>query len=156
EDSDLLEDPESPEAVNVREWRRDFDRMTRLPRSLVEELTRATTLAQQRWVDARRDRDFSGLRPHLESIVVMKRREAECLGFGETAYDALVDEYEPGARSRELAIVFDALRRELAPLVGSIAESRRQPDPTILHREYPVDRQRHLGHEVAAALGFDF
>src|SRR5262249_42069657 len=81
EDSDLLEDPESPEAVNVREWRRDFDRMTRLPRSLVEELTRATTLAQQRWVDARRDRDFSGLRPHLESIVVMKRREAECLGF---------------------------------------------------------------------------
>ncbi|HXV16532.1 MAG TPA: hypothetical protein VD758_07115, partial [Gemmatimonadaceae bacterium] len=38
EGSALTGDPESAEAVNVREIRRDFDRATKLPRRLVEEL----------------------------------------------------------------------------------------------------------------------
>src|SRR5215472_3544928 len=35
EGSALVADPESPEAVNVREMRRAYDRQTRLPRELV-------------------------------------------------------------------------------------------------------------------------
>ena len=34
--SDLVADPESPPAVNVRELRRNYQRKTRLPRNLVE------------------------------------------------------------------------------------------------------------------------
>src|SRR5262249_28452478 len=44
EGSDLVADPEAPTSANAREWRRQFDRQTRLPRSLVEELARATSL----------------------------------------------------------------------------------------------------------------
>src|SRR5689334_16334633 len=42
ESSDLIADPLSIEAVNVREWRRTFDRDIRLPRSLVEEIASVT------------------------------------------------------------------------------------------------------------------
>src|SRR5512137_579605 len=35
----------SDEAVNVREWRHQYDRQTRLPPELVEELHRTTSLA---------------------------------------------------------------------------------------------------------------
>src|SRR6516162_3804052 len=49
EGSDLVHDPDSVAAVNVRETRRSFDRQTKLPRTLVEELARTTTLAQQEW-----------------------------------------------------------------------------------------------------------
>src|SRR5437764_3930662 len=45
--SDLLGDPEAPAAVNVRELRRGYERQTKLPRTLVEELARTTSLAQQ-------------------------------------------------------------------------------------------------------------
>src|SRR5438445_9276601 len=45
EGSALVRDPLSAEAANVRELRREYDRETRLPRSLVEELARVTTLA---------------------------------------------------------------------------------------------------------------
>ncbi|HEX8201136.1 MAG TPA: carboxypeptidase M32, partial [Isosphaeraceae bacterium] len=75
EGSDLVADPEAPEAVNVRELRRTYRRLTLLPRTLVEELARVTSLAQQEWVGARRDADFARLRPHLEVIVELKRRE---------------------------------------------------------------------------------
>ena len=49
--SDLLADPDTPPAVNIRELRRGYDRRTRLPRDLVEELARTTSLAQQEWID---------------------------------------------------------------------------------------------------------
>ncbi len=144
----------SPESANVREWRRGFVRATKLPRMLVEELARTTSIAQQEWVDARRDGDFARFRPRLESIVGLKRQEAACLADGGDPYDALLDEYEPGARSCDLAPLFEALRRDLVPLVSAIAGSGR--GPSALRGDYPVDRQRIFGEAVAGAIGFDF
>jgi carboxypeptidase Taq len=156
EHSSLVADPLSPEAVNVRELRRLHDRLRRLPRSLVEELARITSLAQQEWVTARANADYAHFRPWLERIVALKRQEAEAIGYDTTAYDALLDEYEPGARSLEIACLFDALRQELVPLVTAITAARRQPHVVLLRREYPLERQRIFGEAVAAALGFDF
>jgi carboxypeptidase Taq len=156
EGSDLARAPTSPAAVNVREWRRQYDRQTKLPRALVEELAKTTSLAQQEWIAARRASDFPRFRPWLDTIVTLKRREAECLGFEEDAYDALLDEYEPGARSRDLASLFEALRQELVSLAAAISGAGRKPDISILQRDYPVDRQRIFGEVMAAAVGFDF
>jgi carboxypeptidase Taq len=58
--TELVADPESAEAVNVREWRRDFERATKLPRELVEALARATSLGQQVWLTRKR-RAISGV-----------------------------------------------------------------------------------------------
>jgi carboxypeptidase Taq len=158
EGSDLVRDPEAPAAVNVRELRRDFDRRTKLPRPLVEELAKTTSLAQQKWVAARQQNDFSSFRPWLEKIIHLKQSEAECLGDGTITYDALLDEYEPGAKSADLQRLFAALQRKLVPLVDAILASGVRPDPAALrHSEaYPLDRQRIFGETVAAAIGFDF
>jgi carboxypeptidase Taq len=156
EGSPLAADPDSSEAVNVRELRRVYDRACRLPRGLVEELANITALAQQAWAVARRRADFGRFRPWLEKVVALKRREAESLAGTPVAYDALLEEYEPGARAEALARLFAALREELAPLLAAIVGARRQPDPSLLTRRYPVQRQRRFVQEVAAAVGFDF
>jgi len=156
ESSALMTNVESSEAVNVREIRRCYHRATKLPRRLIQELARVTTLAHHEWAFARRDADFARFRPWLDKIVNLKRREAEALGYPDSPYDALLDEYEPGAKSRELAVLFAALRQELVPLVNAVADSPRKADSSILHREYPLERQRTFGEATAAALGFDF
>ena len=156
EGSPLVADPESDVAVNVREIRRTFDRQTRLPRELVEELARTTSLAERAWAEAPRLADFGRFRPWLEKIVRLKQREAESLGPAPDLYDALLDGYEPGARADELVILFDALRRELLPLVNALAYGPRRPDTGCLRAAYPVERQRAFGEAVAAAVGFDF
>jgi carboxypeptidase Taq len=156
EGSDLVSDPHSTAAANVRELRRKYDRQTRVPRRLVEELVRTTSLAQQEWARARRHADFARFRPWLEKIIPLKRHEAECLGYEETAYDALLDEYEPGARRAAVAELFGALRRELVPLVNAFTYASRRPDVSFLHGPFPVDRQRRFAEEAAATLGFDF
>jgi carboxypeptidase Taq len=175
EGSDLVADPASAEAVNVRESRRTFNRLTRLPRTLVEELARATSLAQQAWVSARGAADFASFRPHLETILGLKREESACLmGEGNDSapfrspYDPLLDEYEPDARAAPLTALFERLRKELVPLAAEVADAARRHASTatltnskdatdaILTREYPLDRQKIFGEMVAAAVGFDF
>jgi carboxypeptidase Taq len=156
EGSDLIQDADSLAAVNVRELRRSYDRAVKLPKELVEELARVTTRAQQVWQEARKANDFPSFRPWLDKVVGLKRQEAEAVGYQSVAYDALLDEYEPGATTAEITSTFAALRRELVPLVAAIASSGKRPNHEILEREYPVDRQQVFGTAAAAAIGFDF
>jgi carboxypeptidase Taq len=144
--------------ANVREARRRYDRLTKLPTRLVEELTRVTSLAQQNWVEARKTSDFEKFRPWLEKIVALKREEAAALGGGGNTppYDALLDDYEPGAKSADVAKVFAALRAALVPLVKAIAGSKKKPDVSILTRRYPKAAQAEFAQSAAAAIGFSF
>jgi carboxypeptidase Taq len=156
EGSSLLADSVSVAAVNVREIRRSYRRFQRLPRSLVEELARITPLAQQQWATSRQEADFASFCPWLEKIVALRRQEAKCLGYDKVPYDALLDYYEPGARTADIARLFAALRTELAPLLATIAGSRRRRKRAILKRNYPVERQHAFAVEAAVVLGFDF
>jgi carboxypeptidase Taq len=156
EGSDLVRDPESDAAANARELRRAYDRATKLPQSLVEELARVTTAAQQAWQEAKPKSDFAGFRPHLEKVITLKREEAAAVGHTGHPYNALLDEYEPGATAEELKTLFAGLTAELAPLVQEITASPRKPDRSVLERDYPVDRQKVFAEAAAAAFGFDF
>jgi carboxypeptidase Taq len=156
EKSDVVRDAEAPAAVNIRETRRGYDRAVKLPKELVEEIARVTTRAQQVWQEARRDNAFATFRPWLEKIVALKRKEADAVGYKQHPYDALLDEYEPGATTAEITKTFAALRAELVPLVSAIMKSGKTPRREILEREYPVDRQQIFGQAAAAAIGFDF
>jgi carboxypeptidase Taq len=156
EGSDLLADPGAPAAVNVRALRREYDRFVRLPRSLVEDVARTTALAQKAWAAAHAAADFAHFRPWLERIVELKRAEAECVGYADEPYDALLEDYEPGLRSAVVGRLFGALRRELVPLAERIAGAPRHPDAAVLRRHFPRDRQRRFGEAVAGAVGFDF
>jgi carboxypeptidase Taq len=156
EHSPLVRDQDSAAAANVREIRRSYDRAMKLPKELVEELARVTTRAQQVWQEARQADDFAAFQPWLEKIVKLKQEEASAIGYKQAPYDALLDEYEPGATSAEITRVFADLRAELVPLVGAIMASGRKPPREILSREYPVEQQQAFGEAAAAAIGFDF
>jgi carboxypeptidase Taq len=156
EGSPLINDPSLPVAANVRELRRLYRRHTRLPRQLVEELARVTSLAHQEWVAARTRNDFARFKPWLTKIVGLKRREAESLCDGGPLYDALLEEYEPGALSDELARLFEALRTELVPLVAAVRDSRQRTEADVLRRHFPIETQQQFCAKTAAAVGFDF
>jgi carboxypeptidase Taq len=144
-------------AVNVREARRKFDRATKMPQKLVEEISRVTSLAQQAWIDARQESDFTKFQPWLEQIVSLKREEAQAVGYGDgIPYDALLDEFEPGTTSAEVTAAFTPLREELVKLVSGIRDSGVKPPHEILTRTYPPAAQAKFGTRVAAAIGFDF
>jgi carboxypeptidase Taq len=149
-------DPDPVVATNVREIRRIYDRKIKLPTPLVQEIARSVALAKEAWVQARKDSDFPHFAPHLQKLLDLKREVAERIGYSGEPYDALMDEYEPGARAADVQRVFDEVRRELVPLVRDIKSAANQPDTTLLERPCPVDGQATFGRRVADAMGFDF
>jgi carboxypeptidase Taq len=157
EGSELTTAAASATAANIREARRDYDRATKLPRRLVEELSRVGTLGQQAWVEARKQSNFAHFLPWLEKIVALKREEAEAIGYGSgVPYDALLDDYEPGATAAQVQALFTPLREELVKLNAQIAGSGKSPDLSLLTRLYPVEAQRSFSRHAARAIGFDF
>jgi len=154
--SPLASDPHSDAGATIREIQRDYEKRIKVPSVLVEELTRVSVLGQQAWTKARQNNDFASFQPLLERILDLKRQQAEALGYEEEPYDALLDEFEPGARTSEVAQVLEGLRAELAPLVAAIVGSGRTPPVDALRRHFPVPAQRAFGEQAAAAIGFDF
>ena len=155
-ESDLADDPHSDSGTTIRQLRREYDRRTRLPQSLVEELTRAAVLGQQAWVSARSNDSFAEFKPHLEKLLSLKQQEADAIGHDGCRYDALLDEYEPGAKTAEVATVLNQLCVALVPLIHQIKESSQKAPAELLRRNYPIEAQRKLGVEAATAVGFDF
>ena len=156
EASELVRDPEVDAAANARELRRAFDRATKIPQSLVEELARVTTQAQQVWEQAKKKNDYASYQPILAQIVKLKRQEADAVGYQQHPYNALIEEYEPGTTVAELKTLFADLTAELSPLVKKIVASPKQPDKSVLEREFPIDRQKVFAEAAAVAIGFDF
>jgi carboxypeptidase Taq len=147
---------ESDEAANVREWRRSYDRQTRLPAELVAEFNRASTLARDAWAEARRRSEFPLFQPHLEKLLELSRRMAEHWGYEQTPYDALLEGNERGARAEPLRQLFRTLAPALVELLGAAQERSASIPADRLAGHYPIAAQQAFNREVATAFGFDF
>ncbi len=143
-------------ATNVREMRRLHDRAVKLPTKLVQEIARVSSLAKDAWVQARKESKFAHFAPHLEKLLDLKREVAEKIGYETEPYDALMDEFEPGARAADVQQTFDELRDVLVPIVQAIADAAQQPDTALLELECGQAKQAEFGRFIAEKMGFDF
>ncbi len=93
----------------VRSLRREVDFFTKIPPELVEERVRVTTEATVVWRRARKTSDYKLFEPHMEKILEITRRVADCLGYAKHPYDALLDLYEEDFTVRDADAVFSRL-----------------------------------------------
>lgn len=154
--SDLVSDPLSDAAINVRQTRRSYDRARKLPSSLVEQISRTASLGEAAWVIARSKSDYPSFQPWLEQMLRLKQQEAACIGHGGNPYDALLDEFEPGETAADVTAVFNDLRPQLVALIKRVAGSARRAPVEVLAGRYPEGEQKLLSASAAAAIGFDF
>ena len=136
--------------------KREYDKQVKLPGRLVQELARASSMGQQVWVEARKENDFAKFAPILKETFKLKREQADAIGFEECAYDALLDDYEPGAKTSEVTMVLTGLKDELVPLVAAIKESNNKPNKEILTRHFPTSSQKEFCTTASSKIGFDY
>ncbi len=149
--------PESDEdAALLRIVRRDLEKATKIPSSLVEEKSRLSSLAHEQWVRARKADDFASFAPTLERLFEIAREEARHLGYTDHPYDALTDLYEEGATKNGWDAMFDTIRQPLVELVARIKESGVEPDRSFLHGDWDKGAQMEFTTMLAKAVGFDF
>ncbi len=143
-------------ATNIRETRRAFDRAVNVPTNLVRTIAKTSILAKDAWAKARDSSAFAEFAPSLGQLIALKKQVADHIGFKTEPYDALMDEYEPGAQAAEIATLFDDLQAQTVALLGRIQNATHRPDASILARDFPVGRQETLSRRMAEAMGFDF
>ncbi|MDR1506272.1 MAG: carboxypeptidase M32 [Treponema sp.] len=143
----------------LRVLSRDYNRAARLPPEFVRESARAEGLSQAAWVEARKRGDFSMFAPHLKKMIDCAGKKAEYWGYGGSdaggsAYDGLLDSFEPGMGEKEISALFDPLKKRVEVLLKKIAASPK-PDTGFLHLDYDIQRQREFSRELLDGLGFD-
>jgi carboxypeptidase Taq len=153
--SELVADPLSAAAVNLREWRRNYDRATKIPQDLAVALAQAAAEGETAWEQTRPASDWQTFRPYLERLVDLKRQETEALGYVQHPYDPLLDDYEPGETAAALAPLLGELRDALLRLLEAIQGSRRRPDRSILRRHFPQAGQERFARRAAEKIGYD-
>jgi carboxypeptidase Taq len=147
-DGDLDDDARAMLRLAVRER----ERALRVPEALVREISEASSRATSAWIEAREADDFASFAGPLRRVVELKRRQAEAIGIGDEPYDALLDEFEPGARVARLEPVFADLRERLAPIVAAASAREAAELPP---RDWPEEGQMALAHDIAALVGFE-
>lgn len=136
---------------------RTFRRSTCIPARLATEIARTTSLAQGIWAQARRNDDVASFLPTLAQVLALRREAGQALsdgGFGADAYDALLDDYEPGATASTIAAMFDRMRPRLVALRERVLGASAQP--AALHGRFPMAAQLAMARETAEAFGYDW
>jgi len=135
---------------------RDWEKARRVPSELRAEMARASSIAENAWVEAKQRSDFGRFLPHLRQNVDLTLRYAECFdgfpGFAH-AYDPLLDEYEPEMTTEEIRAVLVGLREGLVPLVREATENGREADDPF-RGHFPADAQSDLIRDLISELPF--
>jgi len=160
---DLINNAESEsldkwQAANLREIKRTYQNATCIPADLVEQQQRACSKSEQAWRSYREANDWTAMLPYLKEVITLARREAEIRSdvSGLNGYDALLDIYEPGARSSRLDEVFGDLKSFLPGFVDEVIEKQKSESILPLKGGFSIEKQRSLGHSIMKSLGFDF
>lgn len=146
---------DSDEASLIRVTRRDYDKARRVPPDLQAEMTRTASLANDVWVEARKQSDYALFLPHLQKNIELKHRYVECFDPTDHIYDVLLDDFERGMKTAEVQAVFDELKKELAPFIAAIAERGSAVDDACLHGHFPAEKQREFALSVVTRFGFN-
>ncbi len=146
----------SPKATrNVEETKRDYDKRQKYPTDFVTQLSRAQSEALQAWKEAQEEDQFKKFAPHLARLVELRRKECEIIGYDDHPYDALLDQYEPYTKTKDIENIFTQVKEQLVPFVHQLLSSS-QPDTSSLQQHYPHDKQWDFGNYLLQELGYNF
>jgi len=142
----------------LREMRRSWLHATAVPGALIEAESRACSECEAVWRRGRLKNDFAAVLPGFERILLIEREIAAIKAerLGTSSYEALLDQYEPGASVAEIDRLFDEIAGFLPELIEG-ALSRQPALPSAPPSgPFPVETQRRLAMRLMERIGFDF
>ncbi|MCE5294619.1 MAG: carboxypeptidase M32 [Chlamydiales bacterium] len=142
----------SQQQASVRAFAHDFKREKTLPSEFVQTFVHHTSECIVVWQNAKANNDFAAFLPSLKKTIELVKKKAEFVGYKDHAYDALIDEYEPGITTKEVEKVFAEIKTEIKKLV-KVASKKKQKEIEI---DCTLEEQLEVCHELLHDIGFDF
>ena len=146
-------------AANLREMRRRWVHATALDAKLIGAMAKADSECEMVWREARPNADYPAVEPYLRTVLDLVREAGQARGaaLGCPVYDALMDVYEPGARTDRVDALFADLASFLPGFLDRVLEAQAGEAPPLpMKGPFPVEAQHALGERLMRQLGFDF
>ncbi len=148
-------DEDSDEVRLVKVTRREVDKRIKVPSRYYEELSQLAVESYAAWKEAREKDDFEHFRPYLERMVDLRREFSSYFSPYEHVYDPLLNEFEPGLKTKEVQQIFAELRPQQVALIQEIT-ARPQVDDSPLRQHFDPQKQWDFGVEVVTKFGYDW
>ncbi|MCE3232353.1 MAG: putative carboxypeptidase [Rickettsiaceae bacterium] len=144
--------------ANINEMKRAWKHANAVPQNLLKELTKEGAKCEMMWRKLRAENDFKSLAPQLKKVVSLVREVAKLKGqaFGCSAYDALLDQYDPGRKSEQIDSLFDNLKEFLPGFIQQVVEKQKSEEIVPFTGKFPIEKQKALALKIMQAIGFDF
>ena len=139
------------EQAAAREWRLDFIKQHKLPSPFIERWTKTCSEATHAWSIAREKNDFKTFAPHLSAIIDMAKERAEHLGYENHPYDALLGEYEPFAKTKQI----DTLFADLKPFLVELTKKSSKRTKDLPPGPYSSSLQLEFAKDLMFDMGLD-
>jgi carboxypeptidase Taq len=143
------------EKRNIAQSLKNYRLNKKYSQAFVEEMSLSVSEAFQAWQKAKEANNFSLYAPALEKLVALKRKECELVGYTAHPYDAMLDQYEPEAKTADLTVLFADVRSQLVAFVKNIA-AKPQNEDAFMFSHYDKQKQWDFGMELLKQMGFDF
>ncbi|MEG2288396.1 MAG: carboxypeptidase M32 [Clostridium sp.] len=142
----------------IKRIKRNYSYVSSIP---AKEYTQYITLiakAEGEWEKAKTQKDFNIFAPHLEKIVEAFKSFAECWGYDENPYDALMGYYEDGATVGQIDRMATELRDFVIDLLGKIKTDGKNIEDSLFNKDINISKatQKELSEKLLEEIGFDF
>lgn len=143
------------EQRNIKESLKKYNDNKKYTKEFVEEMSKTISETFQAWHKAKKNNDFASYAIPLKKLIKLKREECEILGYEGHPYDAMLNQYEPGAKTADLEVLFADVRSQLVSFVKQISEKEQNSD-NFMYKTYDKDKQWQIGIDFLKQMGYDF
>ncbi len=150
------EELDAEKSAVVREIRRQYERKTRVPTELVEEISRTTSEALPKWKEAKAEDDFAIFAPILAELIELKKEYANHIDPDADPYEVLFADYEPYIELEKAEEMLTRLREELVPLIEQVGESDADLATDSFRGEFDENVQEELARDALDAVGYNW
>lgn len=159
--SKIVEKADSVEGLNdfergvIRVVKRQIRIAKALPEWLVREFAKVTQKAKVVWKESKEKDDFKKFEPYLEKIVDLSIKRAEYLGYDDEPYDALLDLYEEGLKTKEVRRLFSYIEPRIKKVLDMVLSDEYFPrEHKLENSKYSVNALRKLNIEILNMFGY--
>lgn len=139
------------------EVKKGYEESKKIPADEFKAYTILKAKSEAAWEDAKAKSDFSIFLPYLQEVIDYQKRFVGYWGIKNgSAYNTLLDKYEPDMTTDLLDQLFGELKAVIVPLVKAIEASPNKPDTSVLFKHFPKAGQHAASLELLTQLGYDF
>lgn len=145
----------SDDKIIVQEAMYDYQRVIKIPEAWVGKFAEVRSKAYHAWVEARSKSDFSIFKSTLKTIINLCRERAELLGYTNSPYDALLEDYERGVDTQILDVLFHDLEIEQSKIYQSVLQ--KDMEKSIFEgKVWDIEKQWNITLRLLSTIGFNF